>query len=182
MRVLLVGAPGSLKSETYVSLFSDHDHWQFDLGLPPDLGTPDAPAIGSLADYRTELYIAAYRTISRDWKDVNIYYTSLIDSIAHSSVRLAFNLHTPISDELNERLMMTTAMIGAFARDSLTFDLIGYFPGYEGDHEGFNNRLAEFYPQLLEAMAIDHVVLDADVTENADRLVTLIADVLEASN
>lgn len=181
MRVLLVGAPGSLKNETWRYLQNDYKYWGYNINLPDVLGSSEAPALGALADYRTELLIAAHRAHVRDYKDVEVYLNSLIDSLAYATVRLAYNVADPISDEQTERLLLTEMVIGAFVRDTLSYDLVFLFPGYDGEEGDFNHQLSVFYPQLLDALEIEHTVLDAEVTENAVLLVDAVADAVTAT-
>lgn len=129
MIITIVGAPDTGKGDVALKLNES-------LSIPATSGRllGDEILVGPLADYRTELWLAADRAIYDRTKD-RIFWHSLIDSMAYVSVRLAGIINVDPTNQLTiTRWTMTFDMVLLMTQDGYKSDHTLYLP-YKGDDE-----------------------------------------------
>lgn len=183
MNILLVGAPNSgkgLLGSDIANQILKSDFRQtvgISTGLPP---TPSDMALGAMADYRTEVFLASYRTHLQRAIPM-VYKTSLIDSAAYTTMRLAGMTLRPVaSDEEVNRWQMTLAMVMLLMRDSLQPDLVFYLPQPE-QFDTFEGAINATLREILNELDLDYTSLEGQRSENTETAVRMISDVLTLS-
>lgn len=164
MIVTLAGGPDSGKTKL-AELIARETGGASISGLPALIG--DA-AVGSMADYRTELLIASYRAHLRKERVPVIQRTSLLDSMAYVMMRLAGMLDrqsTP--DDETERWLLSLSVVTTLMRDSFESDLVFYLAPKTKEINSFAASVVAFLPDVLDGLEQDYITLDGDVTENA---------------
>lgn len=172
MRIVLAGADGSGKRELVRELNKLFP--EFDVS-EPDTEAIYAPwAVGSLADYRTELMIATERAAVM--AGTNILFThSLLDSVVYASVRLML---MPQNNVLNlSRWYHTQIVITHMLRDSWKSDLVFFLRGNNGEH--FQKEVERGFEIVFDELDLRPVILDDDAGQNLEESARIIKTEIE---
>lgn len=167
-RIVLAGAPGSHKLKFAYALRERFPNMVISdiVGEPG----PDDPAVGMLADYRQEMWLAVARTQAMlnlyDEGEQTIFVDSLVDSVAHASVRAAqfaggddiFNATT-----WGATLILTLAML----RDSFEADLVLEFPPQDDANE-YVVQIEDSLVAILESFGIETIHLSGEWEADLD--------------
>lgn len=175
MKIVLVGGPGIGKSKLAQEL-TKHIQIGVMSGIP---ATPTGAALGALADYRTELFLASYRAHGLiDEGTVPILYrTSLVDSAAYVSMRLAgMSLRPVLPDEEVVRWEFVLSAVTLMMRDSWDADLVFQLPWRRAGYEHYEDAVTAMQLDILNNLDQEFVTLDGTLTENAELIATMVRD------
>lgn len=176
---VLVGAPGTNKLGIANELASD----EFVERLAVHSFFPPAYGLGLLADYRTELKIAADRATHLHRVDMPTIYThSLIDSLAYSLARVdvqqEFGTLTPSQ---RDTWSLTMGIIGCMLRDTFKADEIVFLKGdFNIDTHYDQAKLQEIQSFILDGFAMNYTIIDVEGEGVIDDIATVIRSYISA--
>lgn len=172
-KIVLVGSTGTGKGDLALQLAAKF-HLDIQQGLPP---FEVDPAIGELADYRMEVFLAVARVMNQSQPSWHTVYThTLVDSMAYPGVRLQTLLNSDLltpDDELRWNLTLHTNAL--MAHDSFASDQVLFLPGNDGTD--FSRRLEEALKIVLEEMNTKYVVLDPSLP-HIEQAATIVEELL----
>lgn len=132
---------------------------QFDLEIRTGLPDQEGPAVGPLADYRMEIYLAAARVFEvTNPSDKNVIYThSLLDSTVYPAVRSFYIQGDPELYSQEEALRWEITMLATMRMlyDTFAADLIILVPDTT-DQSDFNKQLGEGLKHMLDIEEIEY--------------------------
>lgn len=168
MRVVLVGAPGSGKTELVEALRD-----RFMVVRDPTLKISSSYALGQLADYRVELLVAAQRAhLDPPRKKRQLCCHSLIDSLTYSAVRVANMVkYVNVDEQTLERWWLTAYMISALFLDTFTADHVFFLPGH--DNTSWSEQIENTLRETLESIEIKYVQLTGVCAKDAESIATI---------
>lgn len=144
--IVVVGAPGSGKSEIIQALASKEE------GLAEY-------AVGPLADYRYEVWLATQRVMAsmKEKESTRVYFHSLLDSVAHSTVRVTRLIELEDDVELL-RWQLTLHLIARMLIDSFRADKIIFLRGNDG--QPFNKDVEDALAAALKEFNAEYVTVE----------------------
>lgn len=139
---------------------------------------PDEPALGIIADYRSELHLAIDRALKQLKKyDSDVLYSgSLLDSVAYAATNVWQMVNNGSASEAEQhRWNLTLHMVGCILRDSYVSDLTIFLPTDSEDE----------YDQAIEnsiLAVLNEFNVEYNKLTNADEAATLILKFLEEND
>lgn len=170
--MVLVGTPGRGKSALAESI--QGSEWKIE---DDSLSSIDPEhAVGDLMDYRLELWVASDRAIKmRAQAGAKVIHTnSLLDSLAHATVRLSNASSGPA--KYAERWMYMVALISEMVKDSFEVKTVIFLPGNDGSQ--FSKDLEDAYQEIFKWFNIQHETVEGDKLQMSQKS----AKLLEAWN
>lgn len=151
MRIILAGAPGSGKSKILQQLPEEL------IAAPDRADGEERLQTGDLADYRTELAIAVSRVEQED----GVAKHSLLDSVAHTAVRLDRMIRNKsVSDKELGRWIATAQLVVMLLQDSFKYDKVFFIPGNDGTE--FAEQIEIALKALLEESQTNYTLTSVD--------------------
>jgi hypothetical protein len=163
VRVIIAGSTDSGKLELADAIRKELPH----LSTVREVGEGHDFAVGDLADYRVEAWLASNRTIKQLETDNIIMTHSILDNIVYTSIRLHRGLTNQTLDQsstLALSSMLATFMF--FLLDSFKHDVLFFLPT--------DDEQSAVFVDLLEEADLSYIVLDDDPKTNATNAIDII--------
>lgn len=167
MRIYILGSEDQDKQKLAFKVKEKAPHMTV-FTLPAQ--TEDDPALGSAADYRTEVALAVDRMRATLQKDDTIHVTSLVESVAYVAVNYELNASVIGDDEL-ATWVFAAHTIGSILRDSFYNDYVFFKRGFKDD---YNERVEWAIDTVLGEFGIPYIELSDDIDADAEMIVGLI--------